>query len=236
MTTVMGSNEVLSDEELARRLQAEFLSEEFGTVEDEELMKTLADQLQRQQEDEAYAKKIQEEYDREAHVEPPYYSTYTSPTPGLLSHPSPNQFLFAPYSSASPQTHSKVLTSVELRNKTDDWSPVARTVSTQEKNLDSEREEDDEFQCLICYESPDGTLLLLFSLFFSYPKPSSISPSSEYIVLPMCKTPHIYCMECAERLYQQTNTSRIQCPLCSVVTPVDSGRGLRGLRRRRKKA
>lgn len=76
----------------------------------------------------------------------------------------------------------------------------------------------------------------------------------EYIILPNCAQPHVYCVSCAQKLMETTNTQpprflyslprrirsssnqpQITCVLCKSVTYIDIKIGLEGLKRRRKR-
>lgn len=91
-----------------------------------------------------------------------------------------------------------------------------------------EKEGGDGIVCLVCHGSP-----------------------KEYIILPNCQQPHIYCMACAGKMVKQGppvnqynyprrhsqkrgNAQSIQCVLCSSVSPLDPVGGLSSLRRRKR--
>jgi len=103
-----------------------------------------------------------------------------------------------------------------------------------DENQNSEKISGDSISCLICHQ-----------------------PLKEYIILPGCLTPHIYCIPCAGKMTKQggninpmnyrrlhgklkevnnTQTQTIQCVLCSKVSTIDPIGGLKSLRRKRKRA
>jgi len=75
----------------------------------------------------------------------------------------------------------------------------------------------------------------------------------EYVILPACQQPHIYCMSCANKMikegppqnphygnYRENNKKRsnehtIQCVLCSSESHLDPSGGLASLRRKKKR-
>lgn len=94
---------------------------------------------------------------------------------------------------------------------------------------------DPDIVCLICHQSP-----------------------KEYIILPACQQPHIYCMACATKMIKQGNPKNrygygysrfssahkratngigqpIKCVLCSAVSTLDPDAGLNYLRRKKRK-
>jgi len=203
------TTEQLSDEEFARRLQAELLAEELGhevPADDVAYMQQLSAAFRQSQEDEELAKKLQAELDGEAATE--YHQP--APTQSLES-----ALFQTPY---IQEAATNTATTVTVESKLSNLSVSVET-STEEKDEGNEKpseSNEEEFQCLICYEVPD-----------------------EYVILPMCKVPHLYCMECAEKMmsnqpqqntysspyYRRGGTNNasnktIQCPLCSAVTPL----------------
>eukprot|EP01119_Soliformovum_irregulare_P018691 TRINITY_DN5781_c0_g1_i2.p1 TRINITY_DN5781_c0_g1~~TRINITY_DN5781_c0_g1_i2.p1 ORF type:complete len:609 (-),score=152.14 TRINITY_DN5781_c0_g1_i2:44-1870(-) len=85
---------------------------------------------------------------------------------------------------------------------------------------------DEDVACVVCHSSPQ-----------------------EYIVLPACQVPHVYCMPCANKVMAQGGIPNnpyhhrrakavktgIQCVLCKASSPVDPSVGLAALKRRKKR-
>jgi len=107
--------------------------------------------------------------------------------------------------------------------------PPSMSELKKENTEPKDRDYDPEIVCLICHQSP-----------------------KEYIVLPNCQQPHIYCMTCAHKMINSKNTnspfrgrrrsplhnnrgSIIQCVLCSAISNLDPVGGLTSLRRRKRK-
>ena len=107
--------------------------------------------------------------------------------------------------------------------------PSLSELMAETSNESKDREESDGIICLVCH---------------SFPK--------EYIILPNCQQPHIYCMICAGKMVKQgppinkynynrkipqkrSNGQTIQCVLCSSVSHLDPVGGLTSLRRKKRK-
>eukprot|EP01118_Nematostelium_gracile_P010118 TRINITY_DN3460_c0_g1_i2.p1 TRINITY_DN3460_c0_g1~~TRINITY_DN3460_c0_g1_i2.p1 ORF type:complete len:886 (-),score=282.73 TRINITY_DN3460_c0_g1_i2:28-2508(-) len=113
------------------------------------------------------------------------------------------------------------------------FTPVkGRSISELMAETKQEKKgEESDIVCLVCHNSP-----------------------KEYIILPNCQQPHIYCMTCAEKMVKmggapplnrynypravpnkRNNGQTIQCVLCSSMSSLDPTAGLAALRRRKKR-
>jgi hypothetical protein len=122
---------------------------------------------------------------------------------------------------------SASLTPLEPSTNFTPIKPPSMAELTKQDLVTKETDYDPEIVCLICHQSP-----------------------KDYIILPSCQQPHVYCMQCSNKMLnntvQQTNRYRnystprksrngqqsLQCVLCSSISYLDN---LNSLRRRKKR-